>query len=133
MGKSWGPTNPGNDIWENDSGVVGSLYADPNTMMNASGSPAMDRRFAGKVWVSFPTPRRFGKLEIMNTAVFIGGYPYARRLLVTGLAQGPFMVDATPRGASQGYRADPVYDWNLRVSRTFLEASCGSAPKFSIC
>jgi hypothetical protein len=123
VGKSWGPTNPGNDIWENDSGVVGSLYADPNTMINASGSPAMDRKFAGKVWVSFPTPRRFGGLEIMNTAVFLGGYPYARRLLVTGLAQGPFVVDATPRGtsggAAQGYRTDPVYDWNLKVSRTF--------------
>jgi len=116
VGKSWGPTNPGNDIWENDSGVVGSLYADPNTLVNASGSPAMDRRFAGKVWVSFPTPRRFGRLEIMNTMVFIGGYPYARRLLVTGLAQGPFMVDATSRGTS---RTDPVYDWNLKVSRSF--------------
>ena len=79
----------------------------------------MDRKFAGKVWVSFPTPRRFGGLEIMNTAVFLGGYPYARRLLVTGLAQGPFIVDATPRGGPQGYRTDPVYDWNLKVSRAF--------------
>jgi hypothetical protein len=119
VGKSWGPTNPGNDIWENDSGVVGSLYSDPNTLINASGSPAMDRRFAGKVWVSFPTPRRLGKLEIVNTAVFMGGYPYARRLLVTGLPQGPLMVDATPRGGPQGYRTDSVYDWNLKVSRAF--------------
>ncbi len=119
VGKSWGPTNPGNDIWENDSGVIGSLYADPNTMINASGSPAMDRRFAAKVWLSYPTPRRFGKLEIMNTAVLVGGYPYARRLLVTGLAQGPFMVDATPRGGPDGYRTDPVYDWNMEVSRAF--------------
>ena len=119
VGKSWGPTNPGNQTWENDSGVVGSLYADPNTMLNASGSPAMDRTFAGKVWMYFPTPRRFGKLEIMNTAVFLGGYPYARRLLVTALAQGPFVVDATPRGTSQGYRTDPMYDWSLKVSRSF--------------
>jgi hypothetical protein len=88
-------------------------------MINASGSPAMDRSFAGKAWVSFPTPRRFGRLEIRNTAVFLGGYPYARRLLVTGLAQGPFIVDATPRGGPQGYRTDPAYDWNLKVSRTF--------------
>ena len=52
----------------------------------------------------------------MYTAVFMGGYPYARRLLVTGLAQGPFVVDATPRGAS---RTEPVYNWNLKVSRSF--------------
>jgi hypothetical protein len=132
LGKSWGPTNPGNDIWENDSGVVGSLYADPNTLLNASGSPAMDRRFAGKLWLSFPTPRRFGKLEIMNTAVFMGGYPYARRLLVTGLPQGPFVVDATPRGTAQGYRTDPVYDWNLRVSRTFFRSVRVSADFFNL-
>jgi hypothetical protein len=116
VGKSWGPTNPGNDIWENDSGVVGSLYADPNTMINSSGSPAMDRRYVGKAWISLPTPRLLGGLEVMNTAVILGGYPYARRLLVTGLAQGPFVVDATPRGAS---RTEPVYNWNLKVSRSF--------------
>jgi hypothetical protein len=128
-GKSWGATNPGNDIWENDSGVVGSLYADPNTMINASGSPAMDRRFAAKAWLSYATPRRFGKLELMNTAVFVGGYPYARRLLVTGFAQGPFMVDATPRGT---FRAEPVYDWNLRISRMFLGKLRASAEVFNV-
>jgi hypothetical protein len=55
----------------------------------------------------------------MNAAVFLGGYPYARRLVVTGLAQGPFVVDATPRGTDQGYRTDPVFNWNLKVSRSF--------------
>jgi hypothetical protein len=131
-GKSWGPTNPGNEIWENDSGVVGSLYADPNTMLNAGGRPAMDRSFAGKVWLSVPTPPRFGKLEIMNTAVFMGGYPYARRLPVTGLAQGPFLVDATPRGTAQGYRTDPVCDWNLQVSRSFFRSLRVSAEFFNV-
>jgi hypothetical protein len=33
------------------------------------------------------------------------------------------MVDATPRGGThqpnQGYRTDPVYDWNLKISRSF--------------
>jgi hypothetical protein len=123
VGKSWGSTNPGNEVWENDSGVVGSLYADPNNMLFASGNPAMDRKFAAKAWISYSTGSRFGKLDIMNTAVFAGGYPYARRLLVSGLAQGPFMVDATPRGAS---RTDPVYDWNLRISRTFRGTQLGS-------
>jgi len=136
VGRSWGPTNPGNDFWENDSGVVGSLYADPNTMLNAGGSPAMDRRFAGKVWLSYSTSRRLGGLEIMNTALFTGGYPYARRLLVTGLAQGPFMVDATPRGgtqgANQGYRTDPVYDWNVRISRTFFRTLRASVEVFNL-
>jgi hypothetical protein len=29
------------------------------------------------------------------------------------------MVDATTRGGPQGYRTDPMSDWNLRVSRAF--------------
>ena len=69
-GQVLGQTNPGNQIWENDSGVIGSLYADPNTMLNASGSPAMIVPLPQR-WMYFPTPRRFGKLEIMNTAVFL--------------------------------------------------------------
>jgi hypothetical protein len=129
VGKSWGQTNPGNNIWENDSGVVGALYADPNTLVNASGSPAMDRKFAGKVRLSYVTPQRFGKIEIMSIGIFTGGYPYARQLLVTGLAQGPFLVDATPRGVN---RTDPVYDWNLRVSRVFLRRLRVSTEVFNI-
>lgn len=118
-GRSRGLTNPGNELWENDSDVIGSLYADPNTLLFGRGNPAVDRSFVAKAWLVFPTGRRFGNLEVMNSAVIAGGYPYARRLLVTGLAQGPFMVDATPRGTDTGYRTDPVYDWNLRVSRSF--------------
>jgi hypothetical protein len=112
-------TNPGNNVWENDSGLVGALYADPNTLINANGRPALDPGYIGKVWAFFPTPKRWGKLEVLNSAVVIGGYPYARQLLVTGLAQGPFLIDATPRGEGGGFRTDSVFQWNLRVSRAF--------------
>jgi hypothetical protein len=40
-------------------------------------------------------------------------------LLVTGLAQGPFLVPVTPRGAGGGYRAQPAINWNLRLMREF--------------
>ncbi len=119
VGQSRGMTNPGNDPWENDSGLVGSLYADPNTLINANGRPALDPGYIGKVWAFFRMPNRWGKLEVLNSAVVIGGSPYARQLLVTGLPQGPFMIDATPRGDGGGYRTDPVFQWNLRVSRAF--------------
>jgi hypothetical protein len=29
--KAWGPTNPGNAVYENDPGVIGALFADPNS------------------------------------------------------------------------------------------------------
>jgi hypothetical protein len=119
VGKSWGATNPGNDPWENDAGAIGALYSDPNTLINASGRPAMDRAYAGKISVFYSTSPRWGKIQILNDAVFTGGYPYARQVLVTGLPQGPFLVAATPRGSDGGSRADALFDWNLRLARTF--------------
>lgn len=41
--KSFGPTNPGNSEWVNDPGVIGALYSDPNTLINTTGHPFMDR------------------------------------------------------------------------------------------
>jgi hypothetical protein len=115
-GKSWGATNPGSDVWENDGGVVGSLYADPNTMIFASGHPAMDRGYAMKFSAVYQTSRRWGNLEIVNNGVFIGGYPYAPMMLVTSLDQGPLLVPTGPRGANDD-RADAVIDWNVRIAR----------------
>ena len=44
----------------------------------------------------------------------------ARRLLVTGLPQGPFLVATTVRGSPEGgNRAQYVINWNLRLSRQF--------------
>src|SRR5581483_10256805 len=34
--KSYGPTNPGNAVFENDPGVIGALFLDPNTSINAA-------------------------------------------------------------------------------------------------
>ncbi len=116
-GKSWGATNPGSDVWENDGGVVGSLYSDPNTLLYASGHPAMDRGYAMKFSAVYQTSRRWGNLQIVNDGVFIGGYPYAPMLLVSNLDQGPLLVPTGPRGMN-GDRADAVIDWNLRVARS---------------
>jgi hypothetical protein len=48
------------------------------------------------------------------------GLPFARQLLVSGLAQGPFLVSTTVRGSPEGgNRAQYVLNWNLRVQREF--------------
>src|SRR5579872_1962465 len=54
--ESFGPTNPGDAVFENDPGVVGSLYMDPNTLVNASGRGFMDRAFLGKVQGTYRLP-----------------------------------------------------------------------------
>ena len=116
--KSWGPTNPGNSAWANDPGIVGALYANPNTLINAAGHPFMDRAFAGKFQAALHAPARFGGFEFLNLMNYFDGLPFARQLLVTELPQGPFLVNTTVRGSPEGgNRAQYVLNWNLRVAR----------------
>jgi hypothetical protein len=118
--KSYGPTNPGNAVFENDSGVVGALFMDPNTAINASNRTFMDRAFVGKVQAAYRLPAKLGGLQLANIANYTDGLVFARELLVTGLAQGPMLVAATVRGSPEGgNRAQYVANWNLRVSRDF--------------
>src|ERR1700730_8461345 len=50
----------------------------------------------------------------------MGSVMGARLLLVTGLAQGPFLVATTVRGSpGGGNRAEYAINWNLRLSRQF--------------
>jgi hypothetical protein len=118
--KSHGPTNPGDSAIENDPGVVGALFADPNTLIHAAGRDYFDRAYLGKVQLTARLPRALGGIECANTAVYMDGLVFGRRLLVTGLPQGPFLVAATVRGSPEGgNRAEYILNWNLQLSRAF--------------
>jgi hypothetical protein len=53
-------------------------------------------------------------------ANYTDGLVFARQLLVTSLAQGPFLVPTTVRGSlDSGNRAQYVLNWNLRIAREF--------------
>jgi hypothetical protein len=118
--KSFGPTNPGNGPLENDAGIIGSLYQDPNTLINSTGRDFFDRGYLGKIQTSSHLPARLGGLELSNIVNYLDGLVFARNLLITGLAQGPFIQAATLRGSPEGgNRAEYVLNWNLRLSRTF--------------
>jgi hypothetical protein len=117
--KSYGPTNPGNSVVENDAGVIGALFQDPNTAIHAAGRTYFDRAYVAKAELVATLPKRLGGIELANTATYMDGLPFGRRLLVTGLPQGPFLVAATVRGSPEGgNRAEYVLNWNLRVGRT---------------
>jgi hypothetical protein len=117
--RSRGPTNPGDSPFENDPGVIGALYADPNTLINASGRDYFDRAFVGKVQLLVRLPRWLGGIEWSNVANYLDGLVFARQLLVTGLPQGPFLVAATVRGSPEGgNRAEYVINWNTRIGRS---------------
>jgi hypothetical protein len=118
--KSYGPTNPGNAVYENDPGVIGALFLDPNTAIHAAGRSFVDRAYVAQVQVRYRTPSRWGGIEVASVADYADGLVFARRLLVTGLPQGPFLVDTTVRGSPEGgNRAEYVLNWNLRAGREF--------------
>jgi hypothetical protein len=118
--KSYGPTNPGNAVYENDPGVIGALFMDPNTAIHASGRSFVDRAYVGKIRVSYRFPPAWGGVEVASVADYTDGLVFARRLLVAGLPQGPLLVATTVRGSPEGgNRAEYVLNWNLRVGRRF--------------
>ena len=41
--KSYGPTNAGDGVYENDPGVIGALFLDPNAAIHATGRSLLDR------------------------------------------------------------------------------------------
>jgi hypothetical protein len=118
--KSYGPTNPGDAVYENDPGVVGGLFGDPNTVVHAAGRSFMDRAYVGKFQVVYRLPPVLGGIEAAGTVDYLDGLVFARQLLVTGLPQGPFVVAATVRGSPEGgNRAEHATVGNVRLSREF--------------
>ena len=115
--KSYGPTNPGDAVFENDAGVVGALFADPNTTIHDAGRSFLDRAYVAKLQAAYRLP---AGIELASVADYLDGLPFARQLLVTGLAQGPIVVATTVRGSPEGgNRSQYVANWNLRLTRQF--------------
>jgi hypothetical protein len=108
-----GTTNPGNTEWENDDGVVGSLYENPNTLINAKGRLNFDRGYTGRIGLSFSAP--WG-LRIGSLVKYYDGQPFARKIIVRGMNQGPFYIMAHPRGVSR-YEFNMTVD--IRVEKAF--------------
>jgi hypothetical protein len=118
--KAWGPTNPGNAVFENDPDVIGTLFVDPNSTLLTLARSFVDRAYLGKLEAIYRLPPAWGRLELASVANYMDGLPFARQLLVTGLAQGPFLTATTVRGSPEGgNRAQYVLNWNLRVQREF--------------
>ncbi len=50
---------------------------------------------------------------------YFDGLPFGRKLIVSGLNQGPIFVMATPRGQPGGFRTQFNMNFDQRVSRDF--------------
>lgn len=96
---------PGNSALENDDGVIGLLYDNPNAAINAEGRPRFDRAYTARIGmaVDLPFETRAGLV-----ARYYDGQPFARMIIVEGLTQGPVMIQAHPRGVAR-------YEFNMTV------------------
>ncbi len=110
-----GSTSPGNTEWENDDGVVGTLYDNPNSLINAEGRLRFDRGYTGRIGVDFMAP--FG-IRIGCVVKYYDGQPFARKIIVTGMNQGPFIIQAHPRGVAR-YEYNRTVDIRLEKALNF--------------
>ena len=100
-----GHTNPGNTEWENDDGIVGVLFDNPNNLINAKGRVRFDRAYTGRLGFNYLAP--FG-IRISGIIKYYDGQPFSRKIIITGLNQGPFYIQAHPRGIAR-------YEYNKTI------------------
>jgi hypothetical protein len=116
--KSYGPTNPGDSVYENDPGVIGSLYLDPNYAINSAGNSFVAGPTLGKFKLLIECHQPGVEFEVSCVVDYMDGLPFSREFPVTGLPQGYFLVETTARGSiGAGNRTQYAANWNLRFSR----------------
>ncbi len=98
-----GSANPGNTEWENDDSVIGSLFDNPNTLINAEGRLRFDRAYTGRLGISYLAPF---DIRIGCVIKYYDGQPFARKIIIEGFNQGPFYIQAHPRGVVR-------YEYNM--------------------
>jgi hypothetical protein len=108
---------------EYDQGVIGNLFDNPNTLINEDGRLFFDRAYLGKIAAAYELP--WG-MQISGVAKYFDGLPFGRKLIVTGLNQGPFYIFATPRGnfwgssdKQGGHRVEFNLTVDLGIEKTF--------------
>jgi len=111
-----GLTSPGNSEWENDDGIPGSLYDNPNSLINTKGRVRFDRAYVVRCGLAFDGP---AGTKIAVLGKYYDGQPFARWIVVEGLNQGPFSIMAHPRGVA---RYEFNMTWDVRVEKTFGRA-----------
>ncbi|MBN1938662.1 MAG: hypothetical protein JW843_03685, partial [Candidatus Aminicenantes bacterium] len=96
---------PGNSALENDDGVIGLLYDNPNASINAKGRPRFDRAYTIRIGLACDLPF---ETRVGLAARYYDGQPFTRMMIVEGLNQGPVMIQAHPRGVAR-------YEYNMTV------------------
>jgi len=83
---------------QNDQGVIGNTYADPNMTTYAYGRPFFDRAYVLK-WSTLYKGAH--DIHAAATVRYQDGQPFSRVVLASGLSQGPELVPAFPSGLTR--------------------------------
>jgi hypothetical protein len=108
-----GSTNPGNTEWQNDDGVIGTLFDNPNTLTNTKGRLRFDRAYTVRIGLSYRAPLG---INLGCIAKYYDGQPFSRKIIIDHLNQGPFYIQAHSRGAVR-YEFSLTLD--LRIEKSF--------------
>jgi hypothetical protein len=77
-----------------------------------------DRAYTARLGLSFAVPLGF---RLAGLAKYYDGQPFTRKIIVSGLNQGPFYIQSFPRGVAR-------YEFNMTVDlRLEKEVSLGRA------
>lgn len=112
-------TNPGNSVFQDDTGVIGTLATDPNTLIFAQGRTHFDRAFTGKIRGYYSAPLG---VEVGVVVAYYDGLPFGRLLFINGFNQGPFFVRANPVGHPGGFQTQLNATLDVRIARQFTLA-----------
>jgi hypothetical protein len=118
-----GSSSPGNGPQENDTGILGDLFNDPNTLTHAEGRLFFDRAFTGKLSLTARLP---GRIDLGAAVRYWDGQPFARQLFFPDLGQGFTVVQALPRGR-QRYTFNMTVDLRLEKDLSFRVGRLGLA------
>jgi hypothetical protein len=108
-----GSANVGNEPEENDTGVLGDLFDDPNTLTSAEGRLYFDRAFTGKLALTAQGPLG---IDIGTAIRYWDGQPFSRHIFFEDLGQGFVIVQAYSRGRLR-YAFNMTVD--VRLEREF--------------
>jgi hypothetical protein len=89
---------PGFTVLENDQGLIGELFQDPNTTSQADGANFFDRSYVLKWSGTYAAPR---DIWFSFTANYRDGQPFAGLIVQPDLTQGPEIIQSYRRGRTR--------------------------------
>jgi hypothetical protein len=90
--------NRGFGALENDQGVIGEVFENPNALAYSDGSVFFDRSYVAKWSTSYHAPH---DIRIGVTTRYQDGQPFSRLVVAPSLAQGPEIIQAYRTGRTR--------------------------------